>query len=152
MNKETFDKLFKGKKIPSFEELDKAFAIASISDENVSIRAVAKKIDDRMDDWFREVESWMHPDTSSLANLNECGYFDEKQKKQIMDLYRKLAFYKRYYHALELDYSDENAVKFINDLFPEWQNIKKRLLDLMKKVREHWKKEQPVKTKEDYLG
>ena len=47
---------------------------------------------------------------------------------------------------------DKKSSEFINEVWKQWDDIKKKLLPYVKKMKESWLKEMKVKTELGYLG
>ena len=60
--------------------------------------------------------------------------------------------YNRASSVLELEANDKLNAKFISEFTNKWKSMKEKLVDVMKKMEEGWKKEASMDEKLGYFG
>jgi len=137
--------------LPSYKELDSEFEISNIEQDSYLLRAIRRKMIEKLEFFCKIIESLIFPDTSSLAALQESKILDDEKRTQLLKLYKKLMIYDRISLSLEIDNDDKKNVKLINDLFQEWEEIKPQLMDLVKGMTDSWSKDDES-LEEKYFG
>ena len=102
-NKETekqYAELRKKFKLPDFKEIDFEFEISDLEETNFLLRAVIRKIADKLEFCSTMLEEILQPDTSNLYAMHETRFFDEQEKKGMNELYSKLMALNR--HCIEV--------------------------------------------------
>ena len=139
-------------KLPEFKDIDFEFEISDLEEINFLLRAIIRKIAEKLDFYSTILEEILQPDTSNLYAMHETRFFDEKEKNGMYDLYRKLMDFNRATIELSLGHNERNEADFINQFFEEWKALKQELLKFVKKMRTSWKEEADIKEDLRYLG
>lgn len=147
-----YNELRKKHKLPEFIEIDFEFEISDLEETNFLLRNIIRKIAEKLDFYSTMLEEVLQPDTSNLYAMHETRYFDEDEKNQMYDIYRKLMNLNRQSIEISLLRNDNNDADFISNAFEEWKAIKKELLKFVKKMRASWKIEADIKEDIGYLG
>lgn len=147
-----YNELRKKFKLPEFKGIDNEFEISDLEETNFLLRAIIRRIAERLDFYSTMIEEILQPDTSNLYAMHETRFLDEDEKKQMYDLYSKLMNFNRQSIEASLEHNEKNDVDFINNLFNEWKELKKELLSYVKKMRASWKTETDIKEDLGYLG
>ena len=116
------------------------------------LRAIIRRIAEKLDFYTTMLEEILQPDTSNLYAMHETRFFDENEKKRMYDLYTKLMDYNRQSIELSLERDEKNDIDFINNFFYRWGELKKELLSFVKKMRTSWKMNTDIKEDLGYLG
>ena len=148
-----YNELKKKLKLPEFRELDSEFEISDLEETNFLLRAIIRRIAEKLDFYSTMLEEVLQPDTSNLYAMHETKFFDEDEKKQMYELYTKLMNFNRQSIEVSLEQNEKNEADFITNLLNEWKVLKQELLRFVKKMRASWKTEE-ADIKEDlgYLG
>ena len=148
-----YSELKKKHKLPEFKEIDLEFEISDLEETNFLLRAIVRRIAEKLDFYSTMLEEILQPDTSNLYAMHEIRYFDDDEKKQMYGLYTKLMNFNRQSIEVSLMHNEKDETDFINNLFNEWKSLKQELLKFVKKMRASWKTEE-ADIKEDlgYLG
>ena len=148
-----YNELRKKLKLPEFKSLDSEFEISDLEETNFLLRAIIRRIAEKLDFYTTMLEEILQPDTSNLYAMHETKFFDEDEKKQMYELYTKLMNFNRQSIEVSLEHNENKEADFINSLFDEWKSLKQELLRFVKKMRASWKTEE-ADIKEDlgYLG
>ena len=148
-----YNELRKKHKLPEFKDIDFEFEISDLEETNFLLRAIVRRIAEKLDFYSTMLEEILQPDTSNLYAMHETRYFDEDEKKQMYGLYAKLMNFNRQSIEVSLQHNEKDEADFVKDLFDEWKSLKQELLRFVKKMRASWKTEE-ADIKEDlgYLG
>ena len=147
--KEEYEKL--KYKLPKFDGLDEEFEISSIKHKEFLLRGIRRKMNEKVIFFCRIIESLLYPTTNHIINMNEIKEFNEEDKKDIEDLYKKLMIFERDSLITDVEPDEKKDVDYINKLFDEWGSLKRDILKITKKMRESWLKEERIR-KDNYFG
>jgi uncharacterized protein YggL (DUF469 family) len=147
-----YNELRKKHKLPEFKEIDFELEISDLEETNFLLRAIIRRIAEKLDFYTTMLEEVLQPDTSNLYAMHETRHFDENEKKQMYDLYSKLMNFNRQSIELSLEHYEKNELDFINNFLSEWKNLKEELLGFVKKMRVSWKSETDIKEDLRYFG
>ena len=147
-----YNELRKKLKLPEFKGLDEELEISDLEETNFLLRAIIRRIAEKLDFYTTMLEEILQPDTSNLYAMHETRFFDENEKKRMYDLYTKLMDYNRQSIELSLERDEKNDIDFINNFFYRWGELKKELLSFVKKMRTSWKINTDIKEDLGYLG
>ena len=147
-----YNELRKKFKLPEFRETDNEFEISDLEETNFLLRAIVRRIAEKLDFYSTMLEEILQPDTSNLYAMHETRFFDENEKKGMYDLYSKLMNFNRQSIEVSLEHNEKEEADFINNILNNWKEIKRELLNYVKKMRASWKKETDVKEDLGYLG
>jgi hypothetical protein len=109
-------------------------------------RPIAKKIHDRVDNYVALLENMLQPD-QSIAAMQECAFFDEREMAQIIASYRRLMRTIRAYTHADIEGSHDAYARFIPEALAVWAQEKPFLLQVARKLEEGWahdQKERPL--------
>ena len=156
INKETekqYNELGKRFKLPQFREIDFELEISDFEETNFLLRAVMRRICEKLDFYCAMLEELLQPDTSKLYAMHETRVFDENEKKQMYELYAKLMSFNRQSIQVSLERNEKEDVDFINNAFNDWKDIRQEILKFVRKMKDSWNMEE-ADIKEDlrYLG
>lgn len=148
-----YNELKKKHKLPEFREMDFEFEISSLEGTNFPMRAVVRRIAEKLDFYTTMLEEVLQPDTSSLYAMHEMKYFQADEKNAMYAIYTKLMNLNRQSIEALLERDEKSEADFIITVFDEWKKIKAELLKFVKKMRASWNAEE-ADIKEDlgYLG
>ena len=88
-NKETekqYNELKKKYKLPDFKEIDFEFEVSDLEETNFLLRAIIRRIAEKLDFYSTMLEEILQPDTSNLYAMHEIRHFDDDEKKQMYEL------------------------------------------------------------------
>ncbi|MBI2659074.1 hypothetical protein HYX05_03180 [Candidatus Woesearchaeota archaeon] len=145
--------LKKKHRLPEFREIDFEFELSDLEETSFLLRAIIRRMEEKLDFYSTMLEEILQPDTSNLYAMHETRFFDEDEKKRMYELYTKLMNFNRQSIEVSLEHNENNEVDFINNLFQEWKTLKQELLAFVRKTRASWKREE-ADIKEDlgYMG
>ncbi|MBI2650757.1 hypothetical protein HYX04_05620 [Candidatus Woesearchaeota archaeon] len=145
--------LRKKHRLPDFKEIDFEFEISDLEETSFLLRAIIRKMEEKLDFYSTMLEEVLQPDTSNLYAMHETRYLDDDEKKQMYGLYTKLMNFNRQSIEVSLGHNEKEEADFISSLFNDWKALKQELMVFVKKMRASWKTEE-ADIKEDlgYLG
>ena len=148
-----YNELGKKLRLPDFKEIDNEFEISDLEETKFLLRAIIRRIAEKLDFYTTMLEEVLQPDTSNLYALHETRHFDDNDKKQMYELYTRLMNFNRQSIEISLTHNEDEEVEFIKNLLNEWKILKRDLLKFVKKMRTSWNTEE-ADIKEDlgYLG
>lgn len=127
--------------LPDFKKLDEEFEISNIQgleDKKFLIRFIRRKINEKVIFFCRIVESIIYPQSPNFISLVESRIFNEEEKQGMAEFYKKLMNYEKESLILDVESDDKQSVKYINELFSNWSEIKKQMVDITKKMQKAW--------------
>jgi hypothetical protein len=145
----SYAKLATKHKLPKFDAIDKIFEIGSIDKEDYLLKEIRRRMADKIDHYIEMLEGVINPETT-LSGLHECKFFNDDEKTELFELYRKLMAHIRQCDILNLDSSDEDEAAFIRDLFKDWSNLESQLRAVIIKLKKAWVDEEV--SKKDIIG
>ncbi len=154
MGKETkkkYEELAKKYKLPSFDSLNNEFEISTIEEDGFILREIRRKITEKLEDYTKLFEGILHPETG-ICDMYECGVFSDEERNKLFELYKKIMFLNRLSAETSIGEDDKKSSDFIKEVFKQWDDIKKELLPMVKRMKEGWLEEKKVKTELGYLG
>ncbi|MEK6946107.1 MAG: hypothetical protein AABX32_00715 [Nanoarchaeota archaeon] len=147
-----YGELRKKYRLPEFKEINYEFELSDLDETDFLIKSIVKRIAEKLDFFTGLFEDLLQPDGSNLSAMHESRVFEDDEKKEAFDLYRKLMFLSRRAVELSLNGSEKDEAEFINIFFSEWKPIKEELKKYLNKMKESWKTETDIKEDIGYLG
>jgi len=139
-------------KLPNFKRLDDEFEISYIDKKPFLLRAIRRKINEKIIFFCRIIENLLYPTTNNIITITENKHLSEEKKEKLAKLYKKLMIFERKSLELDIEGSDKDDVDFINNVFSKWESFKKILKPVIKDMQEAWKIEEQAKKDEGYFG
>jgi len=147
-----YDELRKKLKLPEFKVIDFEFEISDLEETKFLLRAIIRRIAEKLDFYSTMLEEVLQPDASNLYAMHETRFLDEDEKKKLYDLYRKLMIFNRQSIEITLEHNEKEDAAFIDNFFNHWKELKIELLGCVKKMKDSWKTETDIKEDLGYLG
>lgn len=151
MIKKEYEKLQKKHNLPSFDEVNNELEIVLFESEDFLLRQVRRKVSERIDSIIEPLGSLLQPSAESMIDMHECRFFDDKDKKKIIDIYKKLMILSRQALEADIEHDDNADAAVIKDFFKEWLVLKKDILVFLKKMKVCWEKETEIEEKLEYF-
>ena len=152
MIKQAYEKLQKKYKLPGYDEVNSELEISSTESEDFLLRQIRRKIAERIEAITDAFSSVLQPSADSLVDMHECRFFDDKNKKKMIDVYKKLMIFSRRALEADIERDDKADADFINDFFKGWASLKNDALPFIKKLKTCWEKETEIEEKLEYFG
>ncbi len=151
--KKKYEIIRKNYNLPDFKTLNEDFHIEKVAEveTEILIREVRKFIADKMLNYMRFLENLLNPVNVPLYIFSIIKLLSVEEKKTISEIYQKLAKKEIQFIELDLEFNEEKEAEFIKDSYKLWQEIKKELLSIMKKINKKGDSKSEVNNKE-YFG
>jgi len=139
--------------LPDFKTLNEDFHIEKVAEveTEILIREVRKFIADKMLNYMRFLENLLNPVNVPMYIFSIIKLLSVEEKKTISEIYQKLVKKEIQFIELDLEFNEEKEAEFIKDSYKLWQEIKKELLSIMKKINKKGDDKSEVNNK-GYLG
>ena len=147
-----YNDLAKKINLPKFDDIDKELELSDLDETNFLLRAVIRRIAEKLDFCASMLEENLQPDTSNLYAIHETRFFNEREKKAMYDLYSKLMELSRQSIEISLRNDDNDSAEFIGIFLNEWKTIREELIGFVRQMRTSWKPELDIKEDLGYLG
>ncbi len=147
-----YNELRKKYKLPEFKVIDTELEISDLDDTNFLLRAIIRKIAEKLDFYTAMIEEELQPDAAKLYAMHESRIFEEEEKKKMFEFYKKLMILNRHSVEISLMGNDKEEANFINDFLNGWGKIKAELLSYITRMKDSWKADTDIKEDLGYLG
>ncbi len=119
--------------LPEFEKLAEDFDIEKIEDKEsiFLIREIRRAVNEKITAYLHLFETLINPNTPPMFVFSILRNSSDKNKDTIREIYKILS--KIQIKAMKLDtiYKEDIEVKFINEIFSTWQELKLRIYKLI---------------------
>lgn len=149
--KKKYDALMRKFSLPSLEELDREFDICKLEAESFILKEIRRKVAEKVDFLCKLLEEVLQPDTN-ISNLYESKYFNEQDKEEVFDVYKKIMKLHRETAELLIKNEEAEDAEFIKKIYKEMPSIKAELLPIVSKMKQSWERETEEAEKLGYLG
>jgi len=149
--KKEYLQLAKKHSLPDFEDVNKQFQISDIEKSDFLLSDVRERVVDKISYYADFIADVLQPDTN-LTNMYESRIFSEKEKNDIFKTFRRLMFWKREGLEISISNDDSRTAQFITNFLKEWTDLKPKLSEIVKKVRDSWESESEKPEKLGYFG
>ena len=136
--------------LPEYEEINKEFNIDTL--DKINTATIKKKIGERLELCLDVLEKILNPEPTSLADLYECKFFTSGEKEQAFATFKKIMQIYRELLEADLTANEEEQAKIIRKICNEFPEQRKRVIPLVKKLKESWKEDIEHKEVLGYLG
>ncbi|MCF7910064.1 hypothetical protein K9L16_00120 [Candidatus Pacearchaeota archaeon] len=135
--------------LPSFEELNKDFAIEKISQNQTEflLREIRRFMADKFVNYLRFIEVILQPANAPIYIYSIVKILTENQKNSFSEVYKKLSKIQLELFKLDIEFSEQSEVDFIKNSFEEWQEIKKDLLEVINFIEDNWEGKSAINSK-----
>jgi len=153
--KESYAVLEKEYSLPAFTKMNKDFSIEKINEEETEylIREIRRYVSEKINGYLRLTETLLHPNNAQMFVFTMIKSISKTENQKLQNIYKQLAAKEIDLIELDLEFNLEKEIKFINDSFSMWQEIKKEFLRLILKIKKDWKNGTKNNSKDrDYFG
>ena len=150
--KAMYDKLKVKFKLPEYSRLNEEFEIGDVEKKEFLLRAVRRKMRDKLIFFCRILEGVLYPTDRSPLNAYESSFFDDSTKTHLSQIHRTMMIFDRQSLLLDIQDSDEQNVEFILALWKEWSLFGKEISAAIKIMEKSWKSTGEEKGAQGYFG
>ena len=137
MVREAYEKLQKKYDLPSFDDLNRSFEIEGFDDdEPFFLREIRRKMCEVISFYSKVLEDVLRPESGSA--MHEGSQFNEKDRENVLSLYRKLKKFERMALDVGLARDEKENAAFISQVFSAWETIVKELKGISSKLITSW--------------
>ncbi|RLE47802.1 hypothetical protein DRJ25_01505 [Candidatus Woesearchaeota archaeon] len=149
--KEKYNKLKKKfTQLPDFDNINKEFDIENT--DKISLASIRKKIEEKIELCLDALERILNPEPTNLADLYEYKFFTQEEKEYAFKIFKQLMQLYRASLESELTANKEEQAKTINKICAEFPEQREKMIPLIKKSKESWKKDIEHKEILRYMG
>jgi len=151
--KKDYAKLQKKYRLPSFSELNEDFEIEKLQDRETDflMRGIRRTIIEKIAALMRFFELILNPAEAAtpLFVFAILRGIKSETKNTVEKLYKELSVYELASLNLDIQYSEKEEVKFVNDFTKKWKEMKPVLAKITHELSIVWKDEHKERK---YLG
>ncbi len=138
--KEDYKKIQKGYDLPEFEKLNEDFQIEKLAEIETDflVREIRKFMADKFMNYLRFIESILNPVNVPMFIFSIVKSIGADEKKKLTSVYKKLAKCEVELIRLDLEFSEDNEVKFVKETYELWQEMKKDILGIINVIKKNW--------------
>ena len=140
----------KYKDLPSFEDINIEFEIASVEEPFV-LQNIRRQMIEKAEFYIKIINELLQPD-SEITSMYECKFFQDDEKGGVYDVLKKLMFFSRFSAEVGLKADEKEEVKFISEFFKDWIKLKPSLLSIISKIKSSWDSDTELKDDLAYFG
>jgi len=131
--KEKYEILRKKFDLPEFDQLNRDFSIekAAENETDYIVREIRRIVTDRIFNYLRFIETLINPSNAPMSIFSLVKTLGKEEKDKLNDIYQKLMKHEIQYLKLELDFSEENEAKILNESNELWQEVKRDFLSVL---------------------
>jgi len=138
--KQEYKKIQEKHNLPSFEELNKDFAIERVTEIETDylIKEIRKLIAEKISNYLRFLETLLQPINTPMFVYSIIKTYGEAEKEKLTEAYKKLAKKEVDLIETDLEFNEEKEAQFIKETFFLWQEVKKEILDVIQIIKKNW--------------
>ena len=150
---ETYNELPQKKGLPEFKEIAEDFDIEKIQEKESSflIREVRRSINEKIAAYIHLFETLINPTTPPMFVFSILRNITTEDKETIKKIYKALSRTQIEIMKLDTVYSEKEEIKFINETFIIWQELKPKIYELIKGFESSFEEDDTSK-KRSYFG
>ena len=151
--KEDYKKIQQKYGLPDFEKLNDDFQIEKISEVETEhiIREIRKFMADKFSNYLRFVENILQPINAPMFVFSVIKSIGVEEKNKFMEVYKFLSRKEVELIELDVEFDEDKEAKFVKEAYKEWQEIKKKILEVIDSIKSNWDNKFEVNNK-GYFG
>lgn len=138
--------------LPDFSLLDREFEVSTIEKPVFLLRAIRRKIGERLESITQFLDPLLQPDPNSFCSLFEYRCFTESERKDLLKQFQKLMALYRASLFAELAADDAQDAAFITRAANEFPAARQALRSLAQKLVDCWPKKIEQRDVVGYFG
>ncbi len=150
--KKDYKKIQKEYDLPEFEKLNEDFQIEKLAEIETDflVREIRKFMADKFMNYLRFIESILNPVNVPMFVFSIVKSIGEDEKKKLTGVYKKLAKCEVELIRLDLEFSEDDEVKFVKENYELWQEMKKDISGVLDAIKKNW--DNKTENKKNYFG
>ena len=106
---------------------------------------------DKVENIGNFLQSLLMPDPNSIINMQESKCLTDNERLELIKIIQEIMVFYRESHILDLEGQEKENAIFILKCYKMWKELKKRVIKILKSLKENWIHEAP-ETIENYFG
>ncbi|MEM4259758.1 MAG: hypothetical protein QXG00_00820 [Candidatus Woesearchaeota archaeon] len=136
-------------RIMYFNFLENEFDFYYNKDMKNPLKEGLRRILERMENISKILEAVLQPENNYSA-IHEYSFLNEKEKKEIVLIYRKFMYYQRAIIEALLKNNVEDIKKILEKITCEWESMKNQTIIIIKKIKESWNSSSDIGSMDEY--
>lgn len=134
--KKGYEKLSKEYNLPNFNKLNELFEVEDVNIEtDFLLRKIRRFITEKAAGYLRFIDIILNPSSTPIFFFKKIKRLDSNDKEKLSNIYEILGDIETESILLDLHYSEEKEVEFINKIFRIFdEDIKNDLMEVIKKL------------------
>ena len=137
--------------LPGLQELEREFSLGAIEENQPVLRQILVKMNEKQEEVLKLLKEVIQPE-NNFPSLYEAESFDEEEKKNVFELFKKISCMNKELIITDLDYDEKKAANQIIKTLDEWKVHKPELLKIVNKTRASWKNKKKTRLDLEYFG
>ncbi len=133
-----YEKIKKQYTLPPFKELDKEFELRTLEIKPFLVRAIRRRMNDKVIFFCRLIEGLLYPHEKSHIHAYESSFFNEQQKEQLTIIHKKMMLLERDSLLLDIESDEEQDAHYIRELAKEWKLLKNATTQAVLIMKKAW--------------
>ncbi len=147
-----YNELKKKHSLPDFALLDNEFEVSAIEKPAFLLRAIRRKIGEKLEAITQFLDQILQPDTNSFCSLFEYRCFTEPERKEIMKEFQVLMALHRASIQADLSADDAQDAAFVSRAAVEFPKAREALKPVVQKLVDYWPRQMQRKDVVGYFG
>ena len=150
---ETYNELAQKHSLPEFEKIAEDFDIEKIQDKEsiFLIREVRRAINEKIAAYIHLFETLINPSAPPMFVFSILRNISQEDKETIKKIYKAISRTQIEVMKLDTVYKEEEEIKFINETFIIWQELKPIIYKLIERFESSFDEDDTSK-KRSYFG
>ena len=151
--KEIYGELAQKHNLPEFKKIAEDFDIEKIQDKESTflVREVRRTINEKIAAYIHLFETLINPTTPPMFVFSILRNISTEDKDTIKKIYKALSRTQIEVMKLDTVYNEADEIKFINETFIIWQELKQTIYKLIERFESSLDEDDPTK-KRSYFG
>jgi hypothetical protein len=151
--KAEYAQLAKKYSLPNFEVMNQKFEIEKLADHETELlaRELRRVMMEKASNYFKFIELFINPQTAPIFFLAVIKKINGIERKPLEELYVELGKLEIESINLENEYNEKKEAEFIKRLNKKWEEITKKLGEMIEKLKKASEQEGKEKEK-SYFG
>ena len=128
-----YNKLKEKFTIPPYKELAEDFDIEKVNEKESDflLREIRRAVGEKISSYMHFFELLINPSSPPLFLFSVIKTINKETKDKINSMYKGLAKFQIEAMKLDTIYDEKDEAKYINDIFDEWQKLKREIYKIM---------------------